>query len=303
MSDEHRYLVIGAQGFQGGAVARHLLAEGDTVRGFARARGTPAPNAPELPTVHGDLANPAAVREAFDGITHASVVLPLVYDHELVSTYAHNVVAAARAAGVRRLVFNTNTPVPAEKTDFASYETRRTAEHVLRDSGLPLVILRPPVYLDNLFSPWNGPALVNDGVLAYPLPPHRRVAWISHADLAAATVAALTRPGIEGVTLNLGGPDVVDGPALAAAFGSALGREVRYVALQPDQFEAGLSEVLGADAAGGVAGIYRWAALDREPDLFAADHGEVERVLGVRFSPIGDWVSAQPWDVWSTATV
>lgn len=303
MSDEHRYLVIGAQGFQGGAVARHLLAEGHTVRAFAKPGGTPAPNAPELPTVHGDLADPTAVRVAFEGITHASVVLPLVYDADLVTTYATNVAVAAREAGVRRLVFNTNTPLPAEHTDFAAYETRRTAERVLRGSGVPLVILRPPVYLDNLFSPWNGPALVNDGVLAYPLPAHRRVAWISHTDLAAATAAALRRPGIEGLELGLGGPEVVDGPALAAAFGAAMEREVGYVPLDPDQFEPGLAEAVGAGAASGVAGIYRWAALDREPDLFAADHTEVVRQLGVRFAPIGDWVSAQPWHIWSTASV
>jgi NAD(P)H dehydrogenase (quinone) len=303
MSDEHRYLVFGAQGFQGGAVARHLLAEGHPVRGFARPGGAPVPNAPELPTVHGDLADPEAVRAAFDGMTHASVVLPLVYDDELVTTYANNIAAAAAAAGVRRLVFNTNTPLPAEKTDYAAYETRRAAERVLRESGVPLVILRPPVYLDNLFSPWNGPALVDDGVLAYPLPAHRRVAWISHADLGVATAAALRRPGIEGLELGLGGPDAVNGAELAAAFGVAMDREVGYVSLQVDQFEAGLAEMLGAEVASGVSGIYHWAALDREPDLFAPDHAEVERVLGVRFSPIRDWVSAQPWHIWSTATV
>ncbi|MGM1063957.1 SDR family oxidoreductase [Saccharothrix sp. Mg75] len=299
MSDEHRYLVIGSQGFQGGAVARHLLSEGLDVRGFAKEGGTPAPGAPELPTAFGDLADAAAVRAAFEGVTHASVVLPLVYDTELVVTYATNVVDAARAAGVRRLVFNTNTPLPAEKTGYASYETRRAAEEVLNGSGLPLVVVRPPVYLDNLFSPWNGPALVNDGVLAYPLAVDRKVAWVSHADLAVATGAALRVPDIEGAVVPLGGPAAVTGPELARAFGTALEREVTYLPLEVPQFETGLAQVIGPDAAAGVAGIYHWAALGHEPELFAPDHAEVERVLGVSFPGITAWAAAQPWDVWA----
>ncbi|WP_424187694.1 SDR family oxidoreductase [Actinokineospora sp. G85] len=240
------------------------------------------------------------MRAAFEGITHASVVIPLVYDLELVRTYARNVVDAARAAGVTRLVYNTNTPVPAEATGLAAYETRRAAEEVFLGSGLPVVVLRPPAYLDNLFSPWNGPALVNDGVLAYPLAADRKVAWVSHADLAEATVAALEVPGIEGTVLQLAGGDTVDGPGLAAAFGAALGREVTYVALDVDQFRSGLAEVIGEDAATGVAGLYEYAK-GADPDFFAADPAEVERVLGVRLGRVQDWVARQPWDVWAAA--
>ncbi|GLZ42516.1 NmrA family NAD(P)-binding protein [Actinokineospora sp. NBRC 105648] len=299
MSDERRYLVIGAQGFQGAAVARALLAGGHEVRGFAKAGGTPAPGAPEVPTVTGDLADPAVVRAAFEGITHASVVLPLVYDAEQVVTFARNVAEAAKAAGVTRLVYNTNTPVPAETTPYAAYETRRAAEAVFTGAGLPLVVLRPPVYLDNLFSPWNGPALINDGVLAYPLAEDRRVAWLSHADLAAATVAALHRPGIEGTVLALGGPEAVTGSELATAFGAALGREVSYLPLEVGAFEAGLREVVGADAAAGVSGIYKWAAQSSDPELFTVDHDEVTRVLGITPTPITEWVAAQHWEVWA----
>lgn len=299
MSDERQYLVIGAHGFQGAAVAR-VLFEGDhRVRGFAKDGTSPAPGAPELPMVLGDLANLDDVRGAFDGVTHASVVLPLVYDPDLVVTFARNVAAAAKEAGVTRIVYNTNTPVPAKVTPYAAYETRRAAEEVLCANDLPLVVLRPPVYLDNLFSPWNGPALINDGVLAYPLPSDRKVAWLSHADLAAATVAALHREGLEGQVVPLGGRDVVTGDELAAAFGEALGRHVSYVPLDVHMFEAGLKEVVGEHAAAGVSGIYKWAADGADPDLFVVDPAKVEDRLGVQLTPITQWVSAQRWDVWA----
>lgn len=303
MSEERQYLVIGAQGFQGAAVARLLLEGSRRVRGFTKEGASPAPGAPEVPTVVGDLANLDDVRRAFDGVTHASVVLPLIYDQDLIVTFARNIVAAAKEAGVARIVYNTNTPVPAETTPYAAYETRRAAEEVLSVGDLPLVVLRPPVYLDNLFSPWNGPALINNGVLAYPLTADRKVAWLSHADLAAATVAALHREGVEGRIIPLGGRDVVNGNELATAFGEALGKDVSYVPLDVHQFEAGLKEVVGEHAAAGVSGIYKWAAQGAHPDLFVVDPAEVEEVLGIQLTPITQWVSAQHWEVWAATRV
>jgi uncharacterized protein YbjT (DUF2867 family) len=303
MSDESQYLVIGSHGFQGAAVARLLQERGHRVRGFAKSGISSAPGAPDIPTFMGDLADLDDVRAAFEGVTHVSVVLPLVYERELIATFARNVATAAKDAGVGRIVYNTNTPIPRENTSYAAYETRRVAEEILGSAGLPLVVLRPPVYLDNLFSPWNGPPLVNEGVLAYPLPADLRVAWLSHADLATATVAALHRDGIEGRAIAIGGPDVVTGEELATAFGEALGRDVSYLSLDVGRFEAGLKEVIGEPAAAGVSGIYKWAHQSPDPDLFVVEPAEVERMLGVTLTPITQWVSAQRWDVWATAQV
>ncbi|ASO21761.1 uncharacterized protein YbjT (DUF2867 family) [Actinoalloteichus hoggarensis] len=300
MSDDRRHLVIGAHGFQGAAVARRLLADGHQVRGLTRTGARPAPGAPRLPVVLADLADAAAVHRAFEGITHVSLVLPLVYQPELVAGYVRTVIDAAREAGIERLVYNANTAIPDAVTPYPAYETRRAAETALRDSGLPLVVLRPPVYLDNLFSPFAGPRLFDRGTLVYPLAADRRVSWLSHADLGAATVAALHRPGLDGLVLPLGGP-AVTGDELAAAVGAGLGREVSYQAADPADFEADLRRVIGGPAAEGVAGLYRWAASSDDPDSHVADHTQVERLLGIRLSSIGEWASAQPWEVWSAA--
>ncbi|WP_441250658.1 SDR family oxidoreductase [Kitasatospora sp. McL0602] len=296
------YLVLGAAGFQGGAVARLLAEGGHTVRGFAREpeAGQPPVELPGVTVLFGDLGQPADVRKAFEGVTHASVVLPLVYDTKTVVEYARNIAAAALEAGVEQVVYNANTRIPEGLTEHAAFETRRAAEQVLRESGIPLVVLRPPVYLDNLFSPWTGPALVNDGVLAYPLPAEARVAWLGHRDLAAATVAALGRPDLIGQTVDLGG-EAVTGTELAAAFAKVLGREVGYLPLKPADFEAGLAQALGADTAAGVAGVYHHAATDGGAGLLDGDQALVERTLGIRITPLADWIAAQPWEHWATA--
>ncbi|MFG3259197.1 SDR family oxidoreductase [Streptomyces sp. NPDC048172] len=299
----HRYLVTGATGAQGGAVARLLAARGAEVRGLARGTGPAAAGV----TVHaGDLGDAAAVRAAFDGVTHAAVTLPLEYDHATVVRYARHLAAAARAARVRRLVLNTNTPLPERPTGRPGFETRRAAEEVLRGSGVPTVVVRPPVYLDNLFSPWHGPALVRDGVLACPLPAERRVAWMSHADLARVVVAALGREGreLEGRVLCVGGAEVLTGPELASALARGLGRDVRYVPLDVARFEEGLARAVGAGAAAGVAGIYHHVANGQDPGLLAPDPARTARTaraLGVRLTPAAEWAGAQPWERWANA--
>ncbi|WP_433412819.1 SDR family oxidoreductase [Microtetraspora malaysiensis] len=276
------FLVIGAAGAQGGAVARRLVAEGHTVRGLTRSGRVPHGVEP----VAGDLGDAGAVKAAFAGVTHASVTLPLVYEPDTVADYVHHVRDAALAAGVRRLVFNTANRLPEATTQVAAFETRRWAVRTLQSAGLPVVVLCPPVYLDNLAASWVAGPLAAEGVLRYPLPADLPVPWLSHDDLGAATHAALVRDDLEGAMLKLGGPDVVTGDELAAAFGA------RYSAQDLAEFESGLAMALGAPTAAVVAATYRWAAADR--DLFAADPA-VADLLGLRLTPLRTWIAAQPW--------
>lgn len=301
---QSKYLVVGASGFQGGTVARLLADQGHSVCGLVRqpADGRPAAAISGMTPVVGDLGSAADVRRAFEGITHASVALPLVYDTDTVLGYARNVAEAARAAGVRQLVYNTNTRIPADTAPYAVFETRRAATDVLRGSGVPMVVLSPPVYLDNLFSPWTGPALVNDGVLAYPLPVQSRVGWLSHTDLATATVAALGRPDLAGRTINLSGAEAVTGNELAAAFTKTLGREVTYLPLKAADFQAGLAQAFGPETAAGVAGLYHYTATEAGADLLDGDPAEVERELGIKLTPLTRWIAAQPWENSATPT-
>ncbi|MFJ3787089.1 SDR family oxidoreductase [Kitasatospora sp. NPDC090091] len=292
-------LVIGATGFQGGAVARLLAEQGRPVRGFARSAPTADKAVPGVDVVTGDLGDADSVRKAFAGVTHASVVIPQVYDRDTVVRFARNVARAAREEGVERLVVNGNTRVPAQRTGFTGFETRREAEQILLESGVPTTALRPPIYLDNLYSPISGPALVNGGVLAFPVPPSVRIAWLSHEDLAKATVAALTTADLAGETVDLGGAELLTGPELAERFTAGLGREVRYIPLPPEQFEAGLAQAFGPETAAGIAGTYRWVATEEGAGLLESDPAAVESALGIRLTPVADWIAARDWQVWA----
>ncbi|REE99831.1 NmrA family NAD(P)-binding protein [Thermomonospora umbrina] len=283
------HLVIGARGAQGGAVARRLTADGHRVRGLTR-RG--AGSVPGVEWVSGDLADADSLRAAFKDVTHASVTLPLVYDDALLDRYTRNLIeGASSAADLRLLVLNITTRLPAVPTSVAPFETRREAAEAVLASGLPTVVLRPPLYLENLCGPWVAPALVRDGVLGYPVPEDLPIAWLGHDDLAAFTAAALARPDLAGTAIDVGGAEAVTGPVLAAAFTEVLGRPVRFASRPVDAFEAGLAEAFGPEAAAAIAGSYRWMAGPGAAGLYAA----ADPVLDVRPTPLRAWIAGRPW--------
>ncbi|MBT2368547.1 NmrA family NAD(P)-binding protein [Streptomyces sp. ISL-10] len=301
-----RVAVVGATGFQGGATARLLAERGHRVRTLSRKPEEDRPKLPGVSVASGDLGRQEDVRQLFHGATHAAVTMPLVYEAEKVMRYAQHIAKAARDSKVHRIVYNANTRVPRRTTNIAAFETRRLVETVLREglaeSGVELVVVRPPVYLDNLFSPWNGPALVDEGVLAYPLPADVPTAWISHRDLAQAVYAALRADGVAGRTFDIGGAQTLTGPQLAEEFTRGLGHPVRYTALEPHVFEQGLAQIVGPRTAGGVAGIYHFMASGVEPALMAGDGGGSARELGFTAAAVNEWVTRQPWQMWSGRT-
>ncbi|MCP3805069.1 NmrA family NAD(P)-binding protein [Allokutzneria sp. A3M-2-11 16] len=292
MSETH--LVIGAGGQQGAAIARRLLDGGHRVRGLRRGLSTPDASPVDMEWVHGDLADADAVFEAFDGVSQAFLTIPLNFDESIVDGYVANIVTAAQKAGLRRLVFNTGNRRIPHRTGVPAFDVKSRAEQVLLDSGVPTVVLRPPIFLDNLAAPWARSALAG-GVLPYPIPAGHRVAWLSHDDLAALLVAAASRDDLVGSTIDVGGRDVVTGPELAAAFSQALGHDIGYVPVDADDFEKGLAQEFDGATAAGIAGLYRHIAAPQHADLYASDPSAVEAAFGVPLTPLSTWITAQDW--------
>lgn len=229
--------VFGAYGAQGGAISAALESRGVPVRYF----GTkPRPSAADHESVQVDLGEPAQVQAALDGLEAVSLTIPLVYDADVTRGYAENVATAAKQAGVKRIVFNANTRVPARETEVAGFETRRVAEQVLSESGVPLTVVRPAMYLENLLAPPVVEEVMTNGVLRYPVPASTPVAWISLADLGQAVAAALVAGGHSNSAHDIGGEDLT-GPQLADYLGTTLDRPVRFETLDPTHFEGGLA--------------------------------------------------------------
>jgi uncharacterized protein YbjT (DUF2867 family) len=291
-----KVLVYGINGVQGGAVARRLLGAGHAVRGLLRdERRADALRGEGVEPAFGDLSDPKSLREATEDCDAVFLVLPLEYDREKVLAWTTNAIDAAGATGVERLVFNTSGRVPPEPTDVAAFEVKREAEAYLEESAVPHVILRPPFYMENFEVPWVVSGIAYGGVVAYPIPRQVKVSWLSVDDMAAVSAEALFRPELSGFALDVGGPQTLDGDGVAAAFSRALGREVQYQGIPPNEFEAGLRNAVGEAAAADIAAVYRWMGENKDSRLFISDPGEIRERFQVEPMDLEKWASRRPW--------
>jgi NAD(P)H dehydrogenase (quinone) len=289
-------LVHGANGVQGGAIARQLRDEGFTVRGAvrnpARSEGLRAAG---IEIVTADLDSPGALLEASRGVDAVVLTLPLEWNAATVLRWTRNAVTAAREAAVDLLVFNTSARVPERPSEVSGFEMRRAAAAMVREAGVPSIILHPPFYLENLASPWCAGGIVRDRVLAYPVPAGLRVSWLAVADLGAYVAAALRRPDLAGQALAIGGPETLDGPGLARALGPAVGHPIGYVAIPPAAFEQGLAVQFGPVVARGIAESYHWIAAHATTPLLTGAAAELAQSLARPLLTVTEWARTQTW--------
>jgi uncharacterized protein YbjT (DUF2867 family) len=175
-------------------------------------------------------------------------------------------------------------------TDSDQQRQHWLAEQVLDWSGLPVVHLRPTVFLENpLFLDFAAESIAEDSSLRLPFGAGRS-SPVAASDVAkvAATILADPAPHI-GHVYELTGPRSEDMRAVAAEYSSALGRPIRYVdvpyeewcdrVLRPKHFSEHL--------AGHIATMARLHAANRY-DRFTRD---VETITGRPATSVRDFVA------------
>jgi uncharacterized protein YbjT (DUF2867 family) len=190
-------VVTGATGLQGGAVARHLLADGWSVRALTRhPAGAPARAlaAAGAAVVRGDMGDLASLRPAFAGAQGVySVQNPFLGGPEAEVRQGTTVADAAKEAGVRHLVYGSaGTGRPG--TGVPSWETKLRVEAHLAALGLPTTVLRPTAFMELMtekqFFPMVGTWHLMPKLMGWsrPLP------WLCADDLGAIAARAFADP-------------------------------------------------------------------------------------------------------------
>ena len=142
-----RVLVTGATGLIGRRLVERLTGDGVQVTALVRRPGALA-EGPGLTVVVGDVEDRAGLDRAIAGcdavvhLANATGVTDPARAEAINVGGTANVIAAARAAGARRIVFTSS--ISAQRARLGPYgSTKRAAEARLRESGVPFVILRP----------------------------------------------------------------------------------------------------------------------------------------------------------------
>ncbi len=295
-------LVIGATGDQGHPLMRRLLDAGYTVRAATRDPANfPADRWPGVIPVAADFADQASLDAAAAGCQGILMHLPFTFDRGVAQAMGQAVATAASRAGVGKVVFHTSCVVADRDLDLSAHDGRRDIEAALEGSGVPFVVIRSTVFMDNMIRVWARPAIVNSGIFAYPCRADLPIAWVSLDDVAAYMVAAYQHPDLVADRLTVAGPEILTGDEVAARLSQALGRTITFRSLDPETFARAMSKlVTGSEDVPpgsiyeGMAKFYRWYNSEPQSPL-AISLKPVLAKLAVRPTPLLVWAGEQDW--------
>ena len=112
--------------------------------------------------------------------------------------------AEAKAAGVKRLVYNTTSWHPDKLTGVPSMDRCYLRTKALQDSGVPLTVVRPSLFMDNLLTNWVKPELLATNEFSYPHKEDLQVSWICLDDVAKVMIATLRDESFAGEIIDVG---------------------------------------------------------------------------------------------------
>jgi len=207
------HLLTGATGYIGGRLLRRLQRDGLAVRCLCRnpeALGWRADPGTEL--VRGDLLQPASLGTAFSGVDTAFYLVHAMKAGDRFEAdekaAACNFAAAARAAGVRRIVYLGGLAHGAELSPHM--RSRAGTGNILRSSGVPVIELQASIVIGS-----GSASFEMMRALVERLPVMLTPRWVNTAaqpiaieDVIEYLMAAARMPANGDLTFEIGGADV-----------------------------------------------------------------------------------------------
>lgn len=258
MAEKKIIAVVGATGAQGGGLARAILDDPDggfAVRALVRDPGSDKARALAsmgAEVVAADIDDEASLKRAFQG-AHGAYCVTFFWAHfspEKELTEAGNMARAAKAAGVRHVIWSTledtrqwvplsdnRMPTLMGKYKVPHFDAKGEANKLFAEIGVPTTYLLTSFYWDNLIHFGMGPKKGPDGKLAFTLPMgDKKLPGIAAEDIGKCAYGIFKRGGeYIGKTVGIAGEHLT-GEQMAAALGKALGQQVRYNAVTPEAY-------------------------------------------------------------------
>lgn len=288
-----KIFVSGATGLQGSNIAQLFLSQGAEVISLSSSVEKAQANNNDLQWVHGGFEDKPALSNALQNVDAAVFTFPLIFDVEKAKTFTSNFIETAEIQGVPLVVFNAGFDLPKAPKGLLAMDLKIAIKELFEKSNLNVITLMPDIYVDNLAAPWSIPAIVENGVLPYPIKSGEKVPWISHTDLAKFVVSAAQKPELAGQTLPIGG-NLWTGEEIADAIAKHIDQPVQFIGLTPDDFEAQLAPAFGPLAAREIANLYRYVDQNKA-ELVHKDFQKTQQLLSVQAQSIQEWVASVAW--------
>lgn len=228
-SNEKVVLVTGATGQQGGATARHLLAQGWSVRALTR-----DPNSPPAQTlgeagaevVQGDLDDRTSLDRALSGVYGVYSMQTPYLGVDAEERQGKALADAAKAAGVQHFVY-ASVGGAERNTGIPHFESKWGIEKHVHELGLPATVLRPVFFMEN-FNPQRE-SILNGTFTSRGLKPDKRLQLIASDDIGAFAALAFANPqDYIGQSLELAGDELTE-PQMVETMAKVIGRPVSIV--------------------------------------------------------------------------
>jgi uncharacterized protein YbjT (DUF2867 family) len=294
------YLITGAGGGVGGVsrtVVELLLDSGAPVRAMVHRDDARADQLRALgaEVVVADLTHPSEVADAMAGVERIFFNMSVSPDYLEATAVVCDL--ARDRAGVEVIV-NMSQMTVSQMTATSTDQSRQhrlhwLAEHVMNWSGLPVVHVRPTVFLDNpLFTTLGMRPVRQHGVLELPFGTGR-TSPIAAADVARVVATVLREPATHiGHVYELTGPVALDIDGLAQAYTQALHRPVTGRDVPLDDWVQHTLAAVGLPAHT-QQHIATMARLHRD-DRYNRATDDVERLTGQPAESVERYISAHP---------
>ena len=230
-------LITGATGKTGGAAAKILAEQGAAVRALVRNEEKAGPlREMGVEVVIGDLADPAAVNAALDGVERAFIVAP---NGEQQLKLEMAIVEAAKETGVRHLVKMSSMEAAPDASKIPSIHYQ--CEQYIKGSGLDWTMLKPNFFMQNLFG--SAKTIAEQQKIFLPMG-DGKTAMADTRDIGAVAAHVLSTDGHAGKDYELTGPEVLTFHDAAERFSEALGKTVEYINVPMDGYRETLKNFL-----------------------------------------------------------
>ncbi len=195
-------LLTSAGGKTGRAMISTFAAAGEKVRAVMRRDDADAElmSLGAVEVVHADLMDAAAMADAAKGCRAIYYICPNMTEQEQI--FGENIIAAAKAAEVDRLVFHSvlHTQVQA----LQHHWNRLFVEEAILESGVPYSILQVGSYYQNMLPGWAKMKETGIHAMAYEV--EAPMSLVDLGDVADAAVKVLNDPGCANGIFEICGP-------------------------------------------------------------------------------------------------